>query len=101
MWIVIPGQTIGSLRLDYHPTSLNSDLHPVGLPAGQPRLQTAWMWTSLAEPPLFGVPRTKLFLLTSYGLLQRRFLRRRISLSAHPVDAPRRRLIRPNVLLRP
>jgi hypothetical protein len=61
--------------------------------------QTTWMWTLLAEPRPFGVPGTKSFLLDSSGLLQRLFPRRRISLPAHPVDAPRRRLIRPDVLL--
>ena len=36
-----------------------------------------------------------------YGLLQPLFSRRCISLPAHQVDAPKKRLIRPNVLLRP
>jgi hypothetical protein len=59
------------------------------------------MWTLLAEPRPFGVPNTKLFLLGSYGLLQLLFPESRISLPAHQVDAPKKRLIRPNVLLRP
>jgi hypothetical protein len=59
------------------------------------------MLTLLAEPRPFGVPKMKLFLLGSYGLLQVLFPRRRISLPARQVDAPQKRLIRPNVLLRP
>jgi hypothetical protein len=63
-------------------------------------LQTTWMWTLLAEPRPFRVPGTKLFLLGSYGLRQPLFPPRRISLPAHPVDAPQWRLVRPNVLPR-
>ena len=62
--------------------------------------QTTWMWTLLAEPRRFGVLGPRLLLLGSHGLFQRMFPRRRISLPAHPVDAPKRRLIRPDVLLR-
>ena len=59
------------------------------------------MWTLLAESRPFGVPKTKLFLLGSYGWLQMPFPQRRVSLPAHQVDAPKRRSLRPNVLLRP
>ncbi|MEI7935069.1 MAG: hypothetical protein WCK27_00125 [Verrucomicrobiota bacterium] len=80
---------------------MNTDLHPAGLPTGQPRRQTAWKWTLLVEPRPFDVPKTKLFLPSSYGSLQRLFPRGSISLPAHQIDAPKRQLIRPNVLLRP
>jgi len=101
MWIVIPVQTMGSLQLDLRRACLNTDLQPAGLPSGQHLPQTTRLWTLLAEPRLFGVPKTKLFLPGSFGLIQLPFPRWRISLPAHQVVLPKRQVLRPNVLLRP
>ena len=54
------------------------------------------MW-ALLRP--FGVPKTKLFRLGSDGLLPLRLPQRRISAPARQADAPKWRLIRPNVRL--
>jgi hypothetical protein len=69
---------------------LDTALHPAGLPSDQPLLQTNWLWTLLAEPWI-GVPKTRLFLLGSYGWLQMLFPQKRISLPAHLVAVPKRR----------